>query len=181
MDLRYEKVTLENPNRLLQLRRLYEASFPVEERCSWESICRKLADDEREYSMSAVIMPSGCFAGFISMWRFPECVYVEHFAIGEELRGSGIGGHVMDEVVRSAGNLPVVLEAEMPETGEMARRRIGFYRRHGFVACEDFAYVQPSYETGLPLMPLMLMVSGQVASVENIALRIHRRVYGAEW
>lgn len=162
-----------------EMRRLYEISFPVEERRSWESLCRLLDDEGSGYAVKVVEVAGG-FAGFITVWRLDGVVYVEHFAIEECYRGCGLGGDVIDRIVSEAV-CPVVLEVEMPETGAMAERRIGFYRRHGFTGCADFNYIQPSYETGEPLMPLMLMVSGHVSDLASVAKNIRRKVYGADW
>lgn len=179
MELTQVNISEGNSIILEQVRRLYEASFPADERRRWSDIAEKLNDKASGYSLK-VITVDEFFAGFITQWMLPECVFVEHFAIAGECRGCGIGGKVIDRVIADAG-VPVVLEAEMPEKGEMARRRIGFYRRHGFVACEGFDYIQPSYDTGQPLLLLMLMITDTSMDISAVARKIHRVAYNVDW
>lgn len=163
----------------VELRRLYESAFPEIERRSWDSICRLLDTPGGLYDVVAVYCGER-FAGFVTMWRLSQAVYIEHFAINDDDRGCGLGGGVIDEVV-SRAKMPVVLEVEPVETGGMAQRRIGFYCRHGLMTCEAFDYIQPSYETGLPAIPLMLMVSNKDLDLPSLAREIHREVYGVDW
>jgi hypothetical protein len=67
----------------------------------------------------------------------------------------------MMEYVFKAVNNNVLIEVELPET-EMARRRIGFYKRLGFCPHHDIEYIQPPYSDGLSPLPLMLMTHGNV-------------------
>lgn len=179
MELTIMDVSAGNKEVLRLVHGLFVGSFPVEERPQWNVVAGRLADGRCGYSMKAV-MTDGEFVGFVTMWDIPGCVYIEHFAIDSRCRGCGIGGLVIDRVVADAG-VPVVLEAEMPESGELARRRIAFYQRHGFVARDDFSYVQPSYETGEPLMPLMLMVTDAGMDMPAVARSIRETVYNAHW
>ncbi len=166
------------PEMLGRVHSLYESAFPVEERREWRLLCDKLNDKQSGFALMVATI-DGEFAGFISTWDIPGALYVEHFAVEDSCRGGGVGGQIIDRVVSSSAK-PVVLEVEMPETGEMAQRRIGFYSRHRFVACHEFYYIQPSYETGLPLLPLMLMVTDENLDLPEVAKSIHRIVYNAD-
>lgn len=120
----------------------------------------------------------GRFCGFITWWDFGGFVYGEHFAMLPECRGAGIGGEVIDRFVAEAGK-PVVLEVELP-TNDMARRRIGFYERHGFVLC-DAEYVQPPYDAGGECVPMRLMSHGMsldAEAFERVRDTLYIDVYG---
>lgn len=120
----------------------------------------------------------GEFCGFITWWDFGDFVYGEHFAMLPECRGAGIGGEVIDRFVADAGK-PVVLEVELP-TNDTARRRIGFYERHGFTLC-DAEYVQPPYDAGGEGVPMRLMSHGMpldAETFERVRDTLYAEVYG---
>lgn len=72
--------------------------------------------------------------GFITYWDFNDFYYVEHFAIDPTLRNGGYGKKTLDYLCKELDR-PIVLEVEMP-VEEMAKRRINFYQRQGFVLWE---------------------------------------------
>lgn len=80
--------------------------------------------------------------GFIASWDFGEVQYIEHFAVEREARGSGTGEKMLYEFLRCEKK-EVFLEVEPPQD-EIARRRIGFYERMGFVL-NPYVYIQPPY------------------------------------
>ena len=78
-------------------------------------------------------------------------------------------------------NLLIVLEVEMP-VEEMAKRRINFYQRQGFVLWEK-EYKQPPYKPGDDFLPMYLMVFGNLQceqDFEMIKNKIHKEVYNVK-
>ena len=64
-------------------------------------------------------------------------------------------------------------------TEEMARRRIGFYQRHGFQLWES-PYLQPPYRAGDDLLPMQLMAWGALREKEafdEVKQTLYREVY----
>lgn len=164
------------PDRLDACVRLYEEAFPPAERrtaTGW-----KLQIATRPRFDVHVLEDEAGFAGFISSWQLSRCRYVEHFAVLPERRSGGIGTKALAAFLRMCGDTPVVLEVELPES-ELAVRRIGFYRRNGFVLSE-LDYLQPPYEAGGELLPLRLMTYGEVERLDQVAREIHRVVYQYE-
>lgn len=120
------------------------------------------------------IVEQGERIGFISLWDLGDFIFAEHFVIYELFRNQGFGGKAIDAVTERFG--AVVLEAEPPET-VIAKRRIGFYRRHGFV-CNDIAYLQPSYRQGGDAVPLVLMSYRRpLSDPQSSVARIYQTVY----
>ncbi len=156
---------------------LYMESFPPEERRSLDSI-RALIDGHETYHFS-IIFSKNRMVGFISWWDLNGGVYVEHFAINPQLRSHGYGRFAMERFCSVHQNKGVVLEVELPGSNDMADRRIGFYKRCGFVVREEIDYVQPPYAPGLQSVPLLLMTAGKIGDVEAIAGEIKHRVYNA--
>lgn len=158
------------------VREIYLSSFPEEERRPWDDILRLTTIVGGPYALY-IIMCGYKPVGLLSTWTFDEFVYVEHFAVNESHRGNGIGKTVVRELLSSVSR-PVVLEVELPEAGEDARRRIDFYVRNGFTPLADYCYVQPPYQSNLPEVNLMLMSTDPKINAEKVASTLHRDVYG---
>ncbi len=178
-DIRLENIRF-CQHLMMRVRELYYNSFPPEERRAWNNIQQLLVTDSSPYNID-VVLCGGDFVGFISWWQFPTFCYVEHFAVEPTMRGEGIGSRTVLQFVENRA-MPIVLEVELPQEGVVARRRIAFYSRNGFMAHADFEYMQPSYGKGLPSVPLMLMTVGMSVDVDLKAItqQLHEVVYGVK-
>lgn len=164
-------------NQMLALiKPLYMDSFPEEERRPWPELTA-LLQSENPLIRLVLIRSRSRLAGFMTLWNLGEAVYIEHFAIDPALRGRGIGGRALREVV-GATDKPIVLEAEPAATSLQARQRIEFYQRNGFIAFADYPYIQPAYAQGLPEVELTLMATSADLDLPCITSALHQRVYG---
>jgi len=105
---------------------LYTAAFPPEERRPWDGILHPQSPYGPQLSIIRISYPDSAprFAGIITVWEFETLRYIEHFAIDDCLRGSGIGADALRAVL-AASPKPVVLEVEPPaDDNPMAARRI---------------------------------------------------------
>ena len=160
-----------NKKDLNEIYQLMEQSFIREEIRDYEDALAVM--DEPLYRLYHLVL-DGNRIGIVSLWCFEEFCFVEHFAIREEYRNLGYGGLAIDTVVQAFPS--VVLEAEIPET-EIAKRRIGFYKRHGFVY-NSIPYRQPSYRVDGEGVPLVLMSSGApLSSHEEVVKCLYENVY----
>lgn len=157
--------------------KLLSAAFPREEYrefAEWRELtaCKGIFHNN-------LICDDGAPVGFISFWDFGRFHYVEHFATLPQLRNRGYGKQVL-ELLPGVLQTPIVLEAEAPDS-DMARRRIGFYRRHGF-ALWGGEYRQPPYRAGGDWLPMCLMAYGDLPESEFPDVRdtIYREVYGCK-
>ena len=129
--------------------RLIDA-FPYEER-------RDEVDEKRCFLKSQFnfceITDDGKSVGLIVFWVFERFLFIEHIAINKEIRSKGYGSKTI-ELIKSKYNLPIILEAEAPET-EMQQKRIKFYENSGFKV-NSYDYTQPSYHNSesVPLLVL---------------------------
>lgn len=160
---------------LAWIEKTYIASFPLGERRDF-SLVRELigSDTFKAYAL----LREEEYVGFITAWQWNEFAYIEHFAVDEPARNGGIGREALTRFLDHL-DMPVVLEVEMP-TDEMSTRRIGFYRRIGFVT-DDHEYRQPPYRAGEPWLEMRLMSYGEIdlkQEYETIKDRIHQQVYG---
>lgn len=130
---------------------LYKKSFPPEERRQLRT--QKKIMNHPQYHFE-LITDKQLFVGFILWWGFDDVRYIEHLATFPHLRGKGYGLRILENFIAKS-DVPVLLEVEHP-TDDISRRRIGFYRRAGFVLNEQ-AYSHPPYKKGGDYVPLMLM------------------------
>jgi hypothetical protein len=160
-----------------QIKNLYFSSFPEDERREWKSI-EDLTDSRAQYHFTLINSRNKC-AGFISWWNLRSGIYVEHFAINPNMRSCGLGALALEKFCNVHAGKPIVLEVELPNANEMACRRIGFYKRCGFVAHPEVEYLQPPYRPGGNTVELLLMTYGHGADVPAMASEIKENVYGA--
>lgn len=151
---------------------LFLSSFPQHERRDIEKQ-RYLTDNKPIFSNNIIQDEEGEGMGFVSLWTFPEFIYIEHFAIATHLQGKGIGRMVLEAI--KARQLPIVLEVECPEN-EMAEKRIKFYENSGFsVWTTD--YQQPPYRKGDAFYPMYLMLYGNLSDMKQVKKTLYKEVY----
>jgi ribosomal protein S18 acetylase RimI-like enzyme len=159
--------------------RVYEimkASFPNIERRTYAG--QKALLQNKHYRLLTESDDDGNILAFLAAWEFPTFQFVEHIAVDPQTRGGGIGGQLMTDFLAQSPS-PVVLEVEPPVT-ELQKRRVGFYERLGFLL-NDYAYVQPPLQQGLPDLPLMLMSNPRLLTVpefERCRETLYQHVYG---
>ena len=150
---------------------LLETAFPLQERR--DSIWQRKNADESPLFHNTLITDDDNPIGLLTYWDFKDFIYIEHFAIDARLRNGGYGQQALS-ALKEQTELPIVLEAEEP-TDELTKRRIGFYRRQGFIL-QDFSYQQPPYRPEDKWFPMKLMTFG-IVNMANTRDIIYREVY----
>lgn len=131
---------------------ILEYSFPKSERRGFEE---HLYEFQRP-AFRSMVLDDGAILGFMNFWELNRFLYLEHFAVAKEMRGKGLGAYLMDELKKTADDLPIILEAELPNQSDIAARRVLFYERLGF-ALNEYKYFQPPYSSGERPLPLSIM------------------------
>lgn len=157
------------------IEKLLIQAFPKEE-------YRELADFRfltihESHFHNNLIANDGVPLGLVTYWDMGAFCYIEHFAILPKMRNRGYGHEVL-EYLKTYLDCPLVLEVECP-VEEMARRRIAFYQRQGFLLWQH-DYLQPPYRSGDTPLPMLLMVYGaldETADFESVKRMIHQVVY----
>lgn len=172
----YNRLTVCNELEQKEVQRIYETSFPIDERREFDSLLH-LAQQNGAYKPE-VVCKNGTVVGFISSWNFDEWRYIEHFAVDAALRGCGIGREVLRNFVERDAR-PVVLEVE-PPIDKMSCRRVEFYTRQGFVLHNSYQYIQPPYDSNRNAVELRLMTYGAPVdcNLDALTALLHSRVYG---
>lgn len=94
-------------------------------------------------------------AAFIIGYQEDQYLFLEYFAVREDLRQHGIGSKFLKALITVTSNQPIYLEAELPQT-EISKRRIGFYERQGF-QLNTYDYQMPLFDNGYGGSPLYIM------------------------
>lgn len=143
---------------------LYEASFPEHER---RERGYHLETMTKRQFRAEVILDCDTPIGIIFWWDLAEFRFIEHLATSPSLRGRGYGDMILREFIADS-NKPLILEVEHP-TDEIARRRIEFYKRVGFVL-NNHPYRHPSYQQIKDsFVELMVMTYPQPITSEELA------------
>ena len=164
---------------LVDVRYIYEESFPLDERRDYTKLVELLLRNDT-FILEAICSEDKV-VGMLSLWNLEGWLFIEHFAIAPACRGRGIGREVIQAFIEGA-NHPIVLEVE-PPTDEYSRRRIDFYRGLGFVLHDTYRYIQPSYDEDREAVELRLMTYGAPlnCNLDALARMLHGSVYGVKW
>lgn len=134
--------------RLEKIDEIYQEAFPPQERFGLD-IIMNLAD--QGYLNVFALMHGGDTAGMLITCVDEQTAYVCYFAIDKALRGQGLGGDAIEQIVSVYQGRQVVLEIEaLDKTAEnfsQRKRREGFYLRHGFAHTDRYIrYEGVTYE-----------------------------------
>ncbi|MFZ4739811.1 MAG: GNAT family N-acetyltransferase [Bacteroidales bacterium] len=171
----FQQLTPSDKLILKKIKKIYENSFPPDERRLFKKVVSLLNDTR--FSLFAIIFENEV-VGMLSSWDFTSFVYIEHFAISEEYRNNGLGSYLLKKLTQKE-NRQIVLEVELPED-TFSLKRIKFYERFGFSICHEL-YTQPPYEKNKVSLPMLIMAKHAIVSLhefQNIKKTLHQEVYG---
>ena len=178
-----EKVNFSYHKMLQDVLKIYENSFPADERRSVENI-EKQIDSNNDYNFF-VVLENDFAVGMAVVWVIERrFIYIEHLAIREERRSCGLGSRAMN-LLMDKSPYPIIIEVEKKVEGmddEQVRnceRRLKFYQKHGF-RLSDGEYVQPPYSKQQQSVPMSLMeCNGNLLNedFEGVRKAIYKYVY----
>lgn len=155
---------------------IMEEAFPPIERRTYEK--QKALFHLSHYHVHT-LKEKECIKAFISVWEYPDFIFVEHLAIASSYRNQGLGAKLLNEII-AFYKKHVILEVELPQT-DLAKRRIGFYERLGFKCNSSYIYEQPPLQHGFEPYPLWLMSYPEridSTSYKKIKEQLYQDVYG---
>lgn len=130
---------------------ILDAAFPPQEKRTKQEQERLL--DDPHYHLY-VHRKGENIVAFLAFWEFDQFRFLEHFAVEKTCRGGGLGRTLLEDF-QHMSQKPICLEVE-PGDHELARRRIGFYKRSRF-HLNEFAYEQPALQADQGPIPLQIM------------------------
>ena len=174
--MKLERIVSSESEQFNEVWQIYEMSFPADERRNLQQQTELLKHNQYQFFAA---YDGDKIVGLLATWKFDDFLFMEHFAVREELRNSGTGTKIMKEFL---GNVTLAVgEVERPET-EMARRRIGFWERQGF-KLNRYDYTQPWYSKEKQLVPMFIISYPREISEDefsSIREKVHKTVYGLE-
>lgn len=153
-------------------KQIYTDCFPRDERRVWEDFVSIMENDNR-FSLY-IIRDEDNYYGIVTVWKFEEFIYIEHFAIKTVFRNKSIGSHVLD-LLKQTYSMPIVLEIE-PPTDDITTRRKNFYQRNGFLLLDNH-YMQPSYHKDSAQVEMKVMTTNNAIPFEKIKQTLYKYVY----
>lgn len=157
---------------------LFESAFPDEERPPFGEIKKRNTDN---FHFLVATLEDDEPVGILTYWTFEEFVYIEHFAIAEELRNQGLGKAVFLNFL-SQQTQQIILEVELPNT-EVADHRVEFYASMGLFQNTQ-EYWQPSYnkKENVLKLPMLVMSKYELDDDEFDEMRqiLYKNVYHYE-
>lgn len=133
------------------LKKIYLDSFPDNERREWKEMQQLLVHPLFKVFR---ITENNTLIGLITFWKWPDLLFIEHFALSLEARGKGTGSLILKKIIDTNPST-IIVEVEEPFT-EQASRRIAFYQRLGFILCPQ-EYHQPPYSPGNQMIKMLIM------------------------
>lgn len=169
--MQLEKLTTENFEILYER---YIQDFCYEERRDKQHFLELL--NEKKFNAN-LIKENGQYIGYICYWILQDFIFIEHYAIFEELRNKGKGTEFLKKFINETNKM-IVLEVELPNS-DIAKRRIDMYKNLGFVI-NDYKYLQPSYHNNKTQVPMCIMSLNKKLEnkqFKNIVTLIKQEVY----
>lgn len=131
--LRTVKINSGNADNV-ELRRLYETAFPVQEQIPYDDLIHLLDVTDIDYT---AFYDDKAFVGLTMVLRLPKYNWWWYFAVREELRGKGFGQKILSCILdKYREGRPFIMDIESPlqpdaPNPEQRRRRHAFYLRNG--------------------------------------------------
>lgn len=160
---------------------IYSYSFPACERRSLEAQ-RKALEEQPECSMEVFTHDDNAdkATGLMICWSFDDSIYLENFAVSKNERNNGAGGRMLDSFIERNAHRRIILDIDMP-VDDISCRRLGFYRRHGFVANTQRRHIQPNLsDRNAEGFELLLLSHGSELNDDEYRLfreRFENRIY----
>ncbi|MEG0315062.1 MAG: GNAT family N-acetyltransferase [Erysipelotrichaceae bacterium] len=116
---------------------------------------------------------------FIATFQLNNYSYIDHFAVSDKVRGTGIGSKFLKEYIKST-NKQIILEVERP-INNIAIRRINFYERLGF-NLYSYDYKQPPLRMNNPWIDLYIMSNKPLEEInyKEVKQLLYKYVYQVE-
>ena len=147
--------------RIEQIRLLYEAAFPPDERMPFERVLQKC--DAGVMRLLSVESEEGEFLGFANVTLCFDVLALNYFAILPEKQGRGYGTQVIIALKKRYPERSIVIDIEDDsiecDNAEQRKRRKAFYERLGFFAMK--------YRLSIFGVPSIIMSSGREYTFEE--------------
>lgn len=173
------KIEIDQKETLEEVFKIYETSFPANERQTLETLKIRLKED-KEVLFAAKINNEVVGIGFLFDLLGSDFLLLDYLAIKENHRGQQIGERLFEflKSYSKSHHKHLLMEVDDPEYGEdkpSKLKRIAFYQKNGALWLKDVKYILPALDKTLPTEQI-LMVAPNNSETEFSRQEIHRLV-----
>ena len=165
-----EELNLQNSSLVAEFQRIYEDSFPSEERRPFKEL---ITDQHAGNYTMYVSFEKKKVKGIISLFRPSNCKFVllDYFAVHPEYRSKGMGSGLFKELIAECQKTRKILclEVEQPLSDDVTDdrcRRISFYRKGGAKVLTNYTYLLPDLDHSGVITKMCLMFVGGTTLVK---------------
>ncbi len=123
-----------------EVRELYEASFPVNERRPFSALFTDFGGRGELFAA----LEAETFIGMICLLSLEDITHILYFAVKPELRGRGYGSRILSLIRDRYRGQRIIADLERPQEGSpnkiQREKRIAFYRENGYLFT-DVVYI----------------------------------------
>lgn len=131
MELKMKPISEQDPW-YAEAQRLYEASFPPNERRSFP----ELFDDFHGACEVMAALEGNRFAGMAVLLTYEDITHILYIAVEEALRSRGYGSRMLDLIRKHYPGQKIIADLERPEENAQnepqRESRVAFYRKNGY-------------------------------------------------
>lgn len=177
MAIRLEPAETIHHPLLVEAMRIWHEAFPRNEQMSvpwWLETLLALPHPKKRLLIFTSDERPGEALGMALVETSAPAAYLAYFCTRHDLRGQGIGAAAYRQLAAALfgeGFTAIVLEVELPQTGEAAARRIGWYRRQGAQLLDGVRWIQ-TVDNGSAGLPMGLMVHARETISAREAYRL---------
>jgi GNAT superfamily N-acetyltransferase len=173
------KIEIDQKETLDEVFKIYETSFPANERQTLETLKIRLKED-KEVLFAAKISHEVVGIGFLFDFLGSDFLLLDYLAVKQNHRGKQIGERLFEflKSYSKSQNKHLLMEVDDPEYGEnrpSKLKRVAFYQKNGALWLKNVKYILPALDKTLPTEQI-LMVVPKNAENEFSGQEIHRLV-----
>ena len=156
------KIEIDQKETLEEVFKIYEASFPANERQTLETLKIRLKEN-KEVFFAAKISHEVVGIGFLFDLLGSDFLLLDYLAVKENHRGKQIGERLF-EFLKSYSrrqNKHLLMEVDDPEFGEdktSKLKRTAFYQKNGALWLKDIKYILPALDGSEHTEQILLLV-----------------------
>ncbi len=147
---------------------LYNEAFPIEERWDFDAVFEnKLNNNYKFYCFLDGEIP----IGIAIIWTLEYFNFIEYLAIDKKFRGKNYGSKILTQILDLLKDKFIVIEVEPSDLNEIAKKRIDWYLRFGFILA-DYDYNMPCFdydnkENGKSVLRMKIMTTKKIENKEE--------------
>ncbi|OYU67839.1 MAG: hypothetical protein CFE22_02155 [Cytophagaceae bacterium BCCC1] len=182
------KIELDQKETLDEVFKIYQNSFPANERQTLETLKIRLKE-KKEVLFAAKINNEMVGIGFLFDLLGSDFLLLDYLAVKQNHRGKQIGEALFSYLKNYAVRLKkhLLMEVDDPEFGDdktQRLKRIAFYQKNGAFWLKDIKYILPALDGTNPTEQILMLVPQNSKSkfsgeeIKDLVKRLYAEPYG---